>query len=126
MLRAEAREASQQEPGRKDDLDRDPELRLPAGRESARRALERTGLLEQRFRAPIEHLAGRREVRLAADDLEYFDPEERLHLLHGVGHRGLALVQGESGLGVAAGVDHGEQGAPLLQGNTGMGRHISI
>ena len=55
----EAREALQQQPGRKDDLHREPQLRFPARREAARRAFERTGFLQQRFGAPVQHLAGR-------------------------------------------------------------------
>ena len=94
-----------------------PQLRLPARRQAAGRAFQRAGFLQQRFGAPVQHLAGRRQMRLAADDLEYLHAEQRLDLLHGIGHRRLALVQRFGGLGIAAGIDHGQQGAPLFQGN---------
>ena len=80
-------------------------------------AFERAGLLQQRLGAPVQHLAGRRQLRLAPDDLEHLHAAAALDLLHGIGDRGLALVQRRGRLGIAAGVDHGQQGAPLLEGN---------
>ena len=55
-----------------------------------------------------------------------FTPSSDLHFLHGIGHGGLALVQRGGGLGIAAGIDHGQQRAPLLQGNSRVARHIYL
>ena len=124
-LLGEAREALQQQPGGKDDLHREPQLRFPARGQAAGSTFQCAGFLEQRLGAPVQHLAGRREMRLAADHLEYLHAEQRFDLLHGIGHRRLALVQHLGGLGIAAGIDHGQQRTPLLQGNPGIADHIS-
>ena len=64
-------------------------------------------------------------MRLAADHFEHFHPEQRFDFLHGIGDRRLALVQHLRGLGVAPGIHHGQEDAPLLQGNAGVSRHLS-
>ncbi|HXR20389.1 MAG TPA: hypothetical protein VN757_10695 [Steroidobacteraceae bacterium] len=57
-LETELRQTLQQQPGREDDLDRQRQLALPAGRERMGRLFERARLFEQRLGAPVEHLAG--------------------------------------------------------------------
>src|SRR6267143_2445325 len=87
--------------------------------------LERRRLVEEVARSPVQQLAGRRELGLAAGDLERLHAELGLELLHPVGHRRLALVEGCRGLGVAALVDDRDQGAPLVEGNAGLGHLTS-
>src|SRR5579871_5296292 len=53
MLVSEARQASQQQPGRKDNIHRKPQFGLPALSKRRRRALERSGLIEQRLCAAV-------------------------------------------------------------------------
>src|SRR5207342_1210086 len=69
-LCAQAAEAVEHHPCRKQHLDSQPDLRLPTSRGLACRALDFTGIVEQRSRASIEHLADAREHCLAALDLE--------------------------------------------------------
>src|SRR6266404_5072244 len=71
-------------------------------------------------------LAGRRQVSLAADHFEHLVPQQRLQLLHRVGHRGLTFVKIFSGLRVSAGIDDGQQGAPLVQRDLWGYGHLSI
>jgi hypothetical protein len=68
-------EASEQQPGRKDDLDGETNLRVPSGRQPFRRLLESVRFVEQVSSAPVEQLAGRRERGLAPFDLERLDVE---------------------------------------------------
>ncbi len=65
-------------------------------------------------------------MRLAADHFEDFHTEQRFHFLHRVGNRRLTLVQCRCGLGITAGIDHGQQGTPLFEGNPWIGVHISV
>ena len=111
-LVGKARKALQQQPRGKDDLDRQSQLRFPARRETAGGALECARLIEQRLGAPVQNFAGRREMRLSSNHLEYLHPEQRFDLLHGVGNRRLALVQHFGCLGIAPRIDHGLQGTP--------------
>ena len=123
---AEAVEALQQQPGREQDLRRPGGSPAPS-RRTARRAA--------RSSAPASSSSARaRRYRsrpvgvstaLRPCDLERLHAEQRLELLHGVGHRRLALVQRFGRLRIAAGVDDGEQRAPLLQRDAGDGGHIS-
>jgi len=46
---------------------------------------------------------------------EGLDAEQGFDLLHRISDRRLALVKDRCGLGIAAGVDHGQKGPPLLQ-----------
>jgi hypothetical protein len=80
---------------------------------------------DQRQRAPVEHLTGRRELCAAPLQLEDLERQLRLDLLHGVAHRRLALVKALRGLRVAAGVDDGDQGAPLVERDLGGCGHLS-
>lgn len=92
-LARELGEALEQQPRRKQDLDRDPDLGLPFHRHFRSTALERRGILQQGARAPVEHLSRLREHRLAAADLEDLEVQQTLDLLHRVGDRRLALVE---------------------------------
>ena len=116
---AEAIEAIQNQPGRKDNLDGERDLGFPAARHLSRRTLHAAGILEQRSRASIEHLSCRCEEGFAALDLERAQVEQFLDLLHCIGHRGLALVQCLRSLRVAAGIDDSDQAAPLFEGDAG-------
>ena len=60
----------------------------------------------------------RREYGLAPLDLEGAHLEHPLQLLHGIGHRGLALVQRVRCLRVAARFDDRRQAAPLFERNS--------
>ena len=53
-------------------------------------------------------------MRLAAAQLEQLHVEQALQRLHAVADGGLALVQGLGRPGIAAGLDHADQGLPLL------------
>jgi len=78
---------------RKQHLHRQPDFRLPPGRQRPRGPLHLTGLLDQRTAAPVEHGTRGRKHGLAAFQREGPDPELRFDLLHRIGHGGLALVQ---------------------------------
>ena len=123
-LRPEARKAAEQQPGRKNGFHGEADLGLPSGGEFLRRLLQPGSLLEQVAGAAVKELARGREARLAPLDLESLYPELGFELLHGVGHRRLALVQGLGGFGVAPLVHDREQRAPLVEGDPGC-RHIS-
>ena len=114
--RRKQRQALQQQPGRKDDLHRQLQLALPAGRERAAGPFERLGLLEQRLGAPVEHFAGRRSAApCGPESSNSLTSQLRLDFLHCIGDRRLALVQPGGCLRVATGVDHSLQGTPLLE-----------
>src|SRR5207244_9742946 len=98
----ELAQALEQEPGRKDDLDREPDLGLPALRQLACGVLQAGSLLDQSLAAPVEKLAGRRKHRLAAADLEDLHRQQFFELLDGVGKRGLTFVQALRRLPVTA------------------------
>ena len=125
VLPIEGGEALEQQPGREDDVDGEPDLGLPAAREFGGRALDSRRLLDERLAAAIEHLSGGRQHRLAAAQLEHLHAEQFLELLDRVGHRRLRAVQAFRRLRVAAGLDHGDERAPLVQRDFGQ-RHISI
>ena len=92
-----------------------PAARLPAAPSSA--PASSSSALARRYRtSPVGGQMG-----LAADHLEDLHAQERFDFLHGVGDGGLALVQRGGGLRIAAGVDHGQQRAPLFQGNPRVG-----
>ena len=122
----EAGEAVEQQPGRKDDLDRQPQFRFPACREAARRVLERAGFLEERFGATVQNFPGRGQAGLAADYLEDLHAQERFHFLDRVGDGGLALVKRGGGLRISAGVDHRQQRAPLFERDPRVCSHIYL
>src|SRR6267378_1796984 len=123
-LRSEVRKAAEQQPGRKNGFHGDSDLGLPSRGEFLRRLLQAGSLLEQVAGAAVKKLARGRKARLAPLDLERLYSELGFELLHGVGHRGLALVQGLRGFGVAPLVHDREQRAPLVEGDSGYG-HIS-
>jgi molybdate transport system substrate-binding protein len=126
-LEGELLEAFEEEPRREEDFHRKPDLGLPVLRHHRRAALEGGGLLEQRARAPLQHLPRLGDHGLAAADLEDPHVEKRRDLLHCVGDRRLALVHRRRGLRVAAGLDDRLQGAPLLEGDAGgCGHDLSI
>lgn len=74
-LVAKARQAVQQQPGWKQDLRRQPDLRLPTRRELASHLLQVTRLTHQRQGPPVKHFAGGGEHRLAALDLKGLDAQ---------------------------------------------------
>src|SRR5438067_1879869 len=82
-----------------------------------RGSFEARGLVEENASTGVEHPARRREYRLPALEPEGLHAEQLLHPLHGVGHRRLALVYGLRRGRVAAFVDHGDERAPLLEGD---------
>jgi len=53
-------------------------------------------------------------------------PETRHDPLHGVGHGRLALVKHYGCLCISAGVDHGQKGTPVFEGNAWVAGHIFI
>ena len=86
-----------------------------------------SGFLEQRAGTPVEHLTTAGQAGLAALDLEQLQIQQLLDLLHRIGHRGLAFVQDGRRLGIAAGIHHRLQRAPMLKGNTRRcGQDLSI
>jgi hypothetical protein len=119
-LLAEAIQACQQQPRRKQHFDRDAQLGFPAGGKPLRRPLEPRRFIQQVARTMQQHPAGRRQHCLAPCDLESLHSELRFDLLDRVGHRRLALVQRHSRFRVAAGVDDRDQGAPLVQRDAGI------
>ena len=123
-LGGEFHEGVEQQPGRKDDVDGQPQLRLPALGQRSGRRFERCGFLGQRPRTAIEQLPGGGKRRLAALNFEGFDSEQRLELLHCVGDSRLALVQACGGLRIAARLDDRNQGTPLVERNS-RGSHQS-
>ena len=92
-LTTEFREAVEQQPGRIDDLDREPQLGLPAARELGRGTLEPTGLDDESTAASVERLSGGRRDRPAAHPLEELHAEQVLELADRVRDRGLRSVQ---------------------------------
>jgi hypothetical protein len=122
-LARELLDTFEQQPRGKDDFRRNPDFRLPFPRHRRGAALEEHRFLEQGARTPVQHVPRLRKYRLAAVDLEDLHAEELLDLLHRVRERGLALVQRFGRLRVPAGVHHGLEGAPLLEGDAGCGGH---
>ena len=110
-------EAFEQQPGRIDHLDGETDLRFLAAGELGSRAFEPGCFGDERLSSPIEQLAGRRERRLAALELEYLEPELLLELLDRVGDRRLGPMQALRGACVTAGLDDRHQRAPLIQAN---------
>ena len=97
----------------------DPHQRFPALAQLDSRALDTLRLFHQHFGLAIEHLSGFGELGLAAFQAERAHAQLGFDLLHGITDGRLALVQGLGGVGVAALVDHGQQGLPLIQRDFG-------
>ena len=125
VLVAELGECAQQQPRRKDGVDRQPYFRLPALREPRGRALEAGRVVEQGLATAIQHLAGRCQRGAPALPLEHLQPELILELLDRVSDGRLGAVQALGRLPVTPLFDDRDQGGPLIQRDPGVW-HISI
>ena len=70
--------------------------------------------------AAVQDLARRRGDGAPPLQFKYRHTQQRLHLLDGVGHGRLALVQHLGRLGITTSIDDGQQRTPLLQADLGF------
>ncbi len=94
---------------------RDPYQWFPALTQLDGRVFDALGFFHQDLGLSIEHLPGFREFGLAALQRKGAHAQLGLDLLYRVADRGLALVHGLGGVGVAAFIHHGDQRLPLIQ-----------
>ncbi len=118
-LRHERGKRAHQPRGGVGGIDHQTHFGFPALLHVVGEVFELAGLLDQLPRAAQQNPAGLGEYRAAAVDAQQRHAELFLHACDRVAHRRLRAVQDFGGLGEAAVVDHGLQGAPLIKGDAG-------
>jgi hypothetical protein len=126
-LRAELGQAAEHQFRRRDVVDREAHLALPALGQRRREPFQLCRVLEQPARPPQQHLAVGGQRRPAPARLEHGDRELGLQPLECVADRRLAAVERLGGGLETAAVDDRLQSRPLLQrGSRGTHGNISI